>query len=755
MYGLVKKTMIRNISIWIFSILIAIYFVISTISKENHSNMPKVEQRTEKFTVHGIEMSDPYKWLRDKNWPEISDQEILSYVKAENEFSDKFFKQKADLLQKIFQEIKAKTPIKDYTVPYKDDKYFYYSYILENDQYWNHARRLADDGISEEEVIKQITEEINSNTVGKDVFLNCNKLAEGSKFFTMHTKEVSPSHELVAYSVDYEGNERYNVVVQEIDTGKVVDDKVKNTMGDIIWHQNGKGFFYIPSNEFWRSERVMYHEIGSDAPDIEIFHEKDYTFEVGMEKSSSNDFLFINSSSYTSTESKYLDLRETEVSPEACKFVFARKPGHIFSVAQNGNFFYILTNDMGDNFRLVKMDINDHSKIEELLAHNLSVPLTTVVTYKENLVIENRKDGLQNIAVYSINQEDGNIQFKQDIKFDEPSYDAVLNFTTFDSGKLRYKYSSFKTPGIVFEYDFNTAETNKLKEIKFDGFNPDDYEMRYETLDVPAVYFNEEIKDKNNIYLSDNVKAAVTIIYKKSQDKGPKPLYLHGYGSYGITISTNFRPSIFPMLDRGFVFAEAHIRGGGEFGRMWYEAGKLGYKRNTFEDFIKVAEYLKDKGYASSIAIEGGSAGGILIGYCINNRPDLFKAAVTQVPFVDVVNTMLDDTLPLTPLEFKEWGNPITDKSVFEYLKSYSPYDNIKDQEYPHLYISSGLHDQRVTYWEPLKFVAKLRPIMDDKMLFLQMNMNAGHRGSSGRFDHIYDVAKEDVFVLTAFGKDK
>ncbi len=722
--------------------------------KHHHKNTPTVESKVERFTMHGVTIQDEYKWLRDENWPEISNPEILSYVKAENEYSKAFIDQNSDLIEKIFKEIKSKISIKDFSVPYRDGEYMYYSYILENNQYWNHARRKVNHD-TEKDLIKKISQELEQELVSKDVFLNENDLAKDSKFFSLQTYEVSPSQEMVAYSVDYKGDQRYNIIVQEIDSGKIIDTQVTNTMGNVVWHENSKGFFYIPANEFWRSEKVLYHEIVSKSQDIEIFHEKDYTFSVEIQKSSSQDFLFITSSSYTETEVKFLDLRKSHINPEECKFVFKRKPGHMFSVTHNGNYFYILTNDLGDNFRLVKTPIDDLSKSEELLSHNASISLTEVDIYQDHLVLESRINGLPNLSVYKINPEDGTIKFAEDIKFNEPSYDVRVLFTPFKSNAFRYKYSSLKNPGMVYGYDFTTSETTKLKEVKLNGFNPDDYEVKYEYVSVPPVYHGEDVNGKDNTYLKNDVKVPVTIIYKKSSDHGPKPLWLYGYGSYGIPMPTHFRPSIFPLLDRGVVFAIAHIRGGGEFGRMWYEAGKMLHKKNTFEDFIKVAEYLKNEGYASSIAISGGSAGGMLIGYCINNRPDLYQAAVTQVPFVDVLNTMLDDTLPLTPLEFNEWGNPITNKETFDYIRSYSPYDNIKPQKYPHLYISSGLYDQRVTYWEPLKFVAKLRNIMKDQMLFLKMNMNAGHSGASGRFDYIYEIAEEDVFFLTAFDKHK
>lgn len=744
----------KEIQLLVLAAAATALFLILTYPENEKRNMPIAKIKEEKFTLHGVELTDPYKWLRDKAWPNISDDEILSYVRAENEFTEEFFKPKSDLVEVIFQEIKSKISVKDYTPPYQDGQYLYYSYILEKNQYWNHARKELTTAEDAKELSKQIAHEIEKESVGKDVFINENELAKNSKFFSLGDYEVSPSETMVAYSVDYKGDQRYDIVVKEIETGKVVDDLVKNTMGGVLWHQSSKGFFYVPANEFWRGQKVLYHEVGLDKPDVELFDEKDYTFHTDIAKSSSKDFLFIISKSSTTKEVKYLNLKDPEVTPEACKFIFARKEGHTFKVDHQGDYFYLLTNDKGDNFRLVKMPIGDNSSLDELLPHDQTIPLSNLYSYKNQLVLESRVKGLSKLSIYDVKEDDGTIKFREDFTFSEASYGINRTFTSFDSGTFRYRYSSLKTPSQVFEYDFKTSEKTKIKDIKLDGFNPDDYQIFYEEVSVPGVYFNEKISDKDNLYLRDKVKVPVTIIYKKSEEQGPRPLLLYGYGSYGITNQTAFRAKIFPLLDRGFAFAIAHIRGGGELGKRWYEAGKMLHKKNTFEDFIKVAEYLKDKGYASSVSISGGSAGGMLVGYCINTRPDLYSAAITQVPFVDVLNTMLDDSLPLTPGEFKEWGNPITNKTAFDYIKSYSPYDNIKQGDYPHLYITSGLYDQRVTYWEPLKFVAKLRPIMQDKILLLQMDMNAGHAGASGRFDYLYDYAKEVVFLLTALNKD-
>lgn len=684
---------------------------------------------------------DEYDWLRDKNWPEISNEEILNHIRTENAITQEFFISKEIEIQKIFQEIKSRIAIQDFTVPYKHGDYLYYSYILDGQSYWNHARIPVQDDINHD-----ILEVCNQNFIG-NTFLNENELAKNSEFFSLYTYSISPCQKFVAYSVNYNGNERYDIIVQNIETGEIIDNSVVNTMGSIIWHNTG--FFFIPANELWRAEKVIFHNLNGE--NIEIFHEKDYTFSVSIFKSTSERFLFISSESANENEILYIDLQTDVIKSKNLKYLFKRSEGIIYRVSHHDNHFYVLTNDRGNNFRLIKIALNNIEDFEELIAHNTDIPLTDLYTYAHHIVISSQSNGLPTFTIYSITDE--GIKLQDKIAFEEPSYDANIQFTTFDASCLRYQYSSLKTPQKVFEYDFNTQQTSNLKTVTFQHFNPNDYEVFYEFVSVPPVYFSESTSNTDNVYLQKNVLVPISIIRKKNTTT-PQPTLLYGYGSYGLSVPSYFRPDIFSLIDRGFSFAIAHIRGGGEFGKMWHQAGKLEYKKNTFQDFIKAAEYLIERQYSSSISISGGSAGGMLMGYCINYKPNLFHSAIMYVPFVDVLNTMLDDSLPLTPGEFKEWGNPIIDKKAFEYIKSYSPYDNITPQNYPNILISSGLYDQRVTYWEPLKFITKLRKCRtNDSMLFLNMKMDSGHFGASDRFNYLYERAQDLVFLLTTYRK--
>lgn len=691
-------------------------------------------------TFHGKVIVDEYSWLRDENWPEISNQKILQYIDSENHYSDQFLKTHQNLIEKVFQEIKEKIPVQDFTVPYKNGNYLYYSYILENQQYWNHVRVYIEN--DEQSLMNEIC--VNNKFLGK-VILNENYLSKDSKFFNISEFSMSPDHKMIAYAVDYKGNQRYDIIVQNAETGELIDKSVINTMGSIVWHANSNGFFYIPANEFWRAEKVIFHEI--NGKDTEIFHEQDYTFHVNIRKSNSERFLFIESASYTETETLYVDLQRNALEYQT---IFPRKSNNIYEVEHANDAFYILTNDHGNNLRLIKASIGNLGEIVELIPHDENTPLVAMQAYKNHLVICISNNGLSEFKVYLLK----NFELQHIIKLNVSTYHAKLHFTTYDADCVRYEYSALNQPKTFCEWNFLTGKTSTIKQVNIPNFSSDDYEVSYELVSVPNVYFNENVQG-NNPYLKGEVKVPISIIYKKSFGDAPKPTLLYGYGSYGIPMTSHFRPHILPLLDRGFAFAIAHIRGGGELGRMWYEAGKMSNKKNTFEDFIECAKYLKSHNYSSDIAISGGSAGGMLIGYCINKNPQLFSAAIANVPFVDVLNTMLDDSLPLTPGEFHEWGNPITNKEVFEYIESYSPYDNIKNQDYPHLFISSGLHDQRVTYWEPLKFIAKLRACRTnpENILLLKMNTNAGHAGASGRFNFIYEIAEEIAFLLTTLNQ--
>jgi oligopeptidase B len=674
---------------------------------------------------------DNYSWLRDKAWPKIQDEKILKLLAEEKNFIEEFFQDKKELLNEFFEEIKAKIPLKDYKIPLLDKNYYYYSFISEEDQYWKRARRKANPGVTRESIIADLF----TDQVIEDIFLDEEALARDKNYCHIIDYQVSPCEKFLAYGLDYSGGQKYKIIIEEISSKRQIIE-IENTMGDFLWNEESFGLFYIPANEFLRAEKVFYKDLTS-GEEIEMYHEKDYTFSLSIEKASDKSALLVNSASYDSSEIRLFgwDFKE--------KLFLLRKEGIEESLEPYANVFFKLTNDKGYNQRLVK--IHQDLTEEEIIPLS-DQALTNFYLKKGYLILEARPNGLVELTLYKI--EEGEILKKvETITFNEKSYDLVYLDSPFELEEFFFQFSSLREPKILYSYNLKEKKSKIVRKVALPSFDPDLYEITYEKVLVPATYHGEEILD-DNPYLNGPVEVPVTIFYKKGL-KGPRPTLLYGYGSYGIVNTSHFRASILPLIDRGWVYAIGHIRGGGEKGKAWYEAGKKFHKKNTFEDFIAISKFLKAKGYSSELAISGGSAGGMLIGYCLNKAPELYKAAFMAVPFLDVLNTMLDDTLPLTPGEFKQWGNPIKDKKAFDYIKSYSPYDNLTGKNYPHLYISSGLEDPRVTYWEPLKFVRKLRDLGLHKRLLLKME-DTGHGGASGRFDYLLEVAETLVFLFTS-----
>jgi len=616
----------------------------------------------------------------------------------------------------LFAELKARIKEDDFTVPIKVDDYYYYSYIKQGQDYWVHARKHG------------------SLSAKEEVLLDENLEAAGKDFFHTGDVEASPNHKLLAYGMDLDGSERYQLFVKDIAGNKLLDGNVKDAFGSIVWHKNNEGFFYIPTGENWRAEKVFYHTIGMpQSDDVLVYEEKDHTFSVNIDLSSSERYLFIVAKSGNNNETWYLDLEDPNAK---LTVVLPRERDHLYHVTHHGDYFYMLTNDKGKNYRLVRADIDDPNKSrKEIIGHINDVYLLDVTAYKNHIVLEKRVLGLTQIQIIELATKES-----EEIKFKDEVYDAYHIFTTFDSLAVRYQYSSLTQPRSIMEYEFATKKSTELK-----------------IQEIPSGYDAEKYQTKRVWATSnDGVKVPVSLLYRKDLFKqdGSNPLYLYGYGSYGIAIPPSFRTTALSLVNRGFVFAIAHIRGGDDLGYDWYESAKFLTKKRTFEDFIAAAESLIEHKYTAKgqIAICGGSAGGMLMGYCANNAPELYKAIIMHVPFVDVLETMMDETLPLTPLEFEEWGNP-KDPAYYEYIKSYSPFDNIAAQSYPNIFITSGLNDPRVGYWEPTKFALKLRDYKnDDNLLLLKTNMDAGHQGKSGRYDSLKELAEEYVFILKTFG---
>jgi len=647
---------------------------------------------------------DNYAWLRDKNWPKVEDPEILAYINAENDYFKAETESFQPLEKQIYAELKARVKEDDESYPVKKDNYYYYSKMEKGKDYIILCRK-------------------SSNNL-EEILLDGNILAQGKSSFALGATKTSEDHSKLAYAFDADGSERYNIYVRDLNTAQDLNDVINDTLGGIVWNKAGSGFYYIKLNENWRPDRVFFHLLGDDQQqDILIYQELDPGFYLHINKSASSEYLLIDSGNGSSSETQYLSLNE---SPSKPIIVIKRRANHLYSLDHINNKFYLLTNDLGKNFRLVSI-IDE--KFNEIIPHNDDYYLVDMALYNQHLVVTKRVLGLNKIEYYNLETEKlaGNIDFQEEV------YQANINFTNKEDLYLRINYSSLTMPRSVLEYDFNSKILHSRKTDEVLGYDP-------------SLYKAERLWAKS----SDGTKVPISIVYRKDMKKESAPLLLYGYGSYGLGMSASFRSNIISLLDRGFTYAIAHIRGGDELGFNWYESAKFLTKKRTFEDFIASAEYLIEQKHTSSekLAIMGGSAGGMLMGVCINQRPGLFQAVIALVPFVDVLNTMLDETLPLTPIEFEEWGNP-KDKNYFDYIKSYSPYDNIEKKYYPNMLVTAGLTDPRVGYWEAAKWVAKLRTYkQDNNLLLLKTDMDAGHAGKSGRFKILEEVAMIYSFIL-------
>ncbi len=712
------KYFVITSSMYVFGILSFDHNAIG-LDKESNMNLgnpPIAKKISHKINIHNQELSDDYFWLRDQKWPNVENKEILAYLKYENEYTEKYFKPLKSTVENLYNEIIGRIKLADRSVPVKNsDNYYYFRITEETSDYPIYVRKQLNN--KEETILDQ------------------NQEAKGHKFFKIGALSVSSDGKLLAYSEDTSGNENFTIKVKDLRTKKILSDTIKDSISSIVWDKNNRGFYYIKVDDKWRKNKIYYHALESaQEQDTLIYEEKDPTFSVDLSKSSSEEYIFVCTSSNNSSEVRFIKAND---SLHQLQLLIERREDHLYSVDQIHNDFYIHTNDMGKNFRLVRLSIKDYKSQEfiEVIPHSADIYLVGFNLYNDNLVITTKELGLPKITILNYD-----LLHKNAISFPDPTYTASVIYSCADDKGALVSYSSLNTPTTVFKYNFDSKKLTTLK-----------------TQEIPSGY-DKNLYESQRLMATanDGVKVPISLVYKKDLLKkdGSNPLYLYGYGSYGIAIPPSFNSNMISLLDAGFVYAIAHIRGGDDLGFEWYESAKFMNKKRTFSDYIAVADYLVKQKYthAGNIAIQGGSAGGMLIGVAINERPELFKTAIADVPFVDVLNTMLDDSLPLTPGEFKEWGNPLQEE-YFDYIKSYSPYDNIKEQEYPALYVLAGLNDPRVTYWEPAKFVAKLRARKKDKnILLLETEMNAGHGGKSSRFDRIKEIAREYAFILHEFG---
>ncbi|MDX1622822.1 MAG: S9 family peptidase [Gemmatimonadota bacterium] len=685
-------------------------------NRQENPEPPMARTVPESLETHGHVRVDPYYWLRERENPDV-----VAYLEAENEYTESMTSHLEGLRETLFEEIKGRIKQDDSSVPYRKDDYFYYRRYEEGDQYPIYARKKG------------------SLEAEEEVLLDANALAEGHDFLSVRASAVSPDHRTLAFAVDTVGRRFYTVRFKDLETGEAADDVIPKVTGNLAWASDSRTIFYSKQDpKTLRSHRIFRHRLGDDpADDALVYEEADETFSTYVFRSRSERYLMIGSFQTLSDEWRYLDADDPT---GEFRLFLPRERGHEHTVHHLGDHFYIRTNE-GDaeNFKLMRTPVDDtaRGRWEEVIPHRQDVLLEGFTPFDDHLVVTERKAGLIQLRIRPWDDPAD----EHYLDFGEEAYLAyVQNNPETDSGILRYAYQSMTTPESVYDYDMETRERTLLKRDEVLGdFDPADYAT--ERISAPA---------------RDGERVPVSLVYRKDRfdRSGDSPLLLYGYGSYGYSLDPTFSASRLSLLDRGFVYAIAHVRGGEVLGRRWYEAGKLLNKRNTFTDFIDVAEHLVSSGYADADRVYaiGGSAGGLLMGAVVNMRPDLFDGIVARVPWVDVVTTMLDDDIPLTTSEFDEWGDP-KEKEYYDYMLTYSPYDNVVEQPYPNMLVTTGLHDSQVQYWEPAKWVARLRARKtDDNTLLLKTNMEAGHGGASGRYERYRETAFIYAFLLDLAG---
>jgi oligopeptidase B len=676
---------------------------------------PKAAIKPKELITHGHKRIDNYYWLNERENPEV-----IAYLKAENEYLEQMLAPSKVLREKLFEEIKSRIKEDDESLPYKYKGYYYYTRFEKGKEYAINCRKKGTLQAKEEILIDQ------------------NELAKGKKYFALGALSISTNKQIMAYATDTVGRRIYNVYFKDLSTGKMLPDVIQNVTGNIVWANDNKTLFYSRQDlQTLRSFQIYKHVLGTDSSKDElVYEEKDVQFSCYIGKSKSDKYLMIISNSTLSSEIRYL---EADKPNGSFKVFLPRQKDHLYSVSHFEDKFYIVTNLNAPNFKLMETSIkktDDVSAWKEVIGHRKDVFLEDIEIFKDFLVVSERKAGLLNLRV--IRWKDKSEHY---LDFGEPAYTAYVSVNPdFDSKILRYGYTSFSTPNSIYDYDMEkrTKKLMKQQEVLGGKFDPKNY-----------------ITERIYVEARDGAKIPVSIVYHKNTKKdGSAPLLQYAYGSYGASMDVYFSYSRLSLLDRGFIYALCHIRGGQEMGRAWYDNGKMFKKKNTFYDFIDCSIYLLENKYTSKdrLFAEGGSAGGLLMGAVANMRPDLYRGIIAKVPFVDVVTTMLDESIPLTTGEFDEWGNPKNIDSYI-YMLSYSPYDQVEPQKYPHMLVTTGLHDSQVQYWEPAKWVAKLRTMKTDKnMLLLYTNMDAGHGGASGRFQAIKETALNYAFMFQILG---
>ena len=683
-----------------------------------NASIPKINKILNTVKIHNEELIDNYSWIKQKDWKEVIlnpnklNTQVKKYLDEENLFKENQLKDINDIEKKLFEELKSKIKNEDNSVPKKDGDYLYGYKYNKNSEYPIYYRK-------------------NTTNNSEEIILDCEKKSKTHTYFNVASISHSHDHKHVAYNIDTNGSEYFSIFIEDIQKQELLSPEIKNTTGDIVWSLDSNYIFYVKLDQNHRPTKVFKHKIGSNGEnDLLIYEEKDPSFFCSINLSKTKNYLFIRTADHETSEYLFINLKLNEIKPT----LFKKRVKKIeYDLEHHKKFFLISTNvDNAKNFKIMISHEESYQKWEEFIPYDKVNLILDFILLKDWLVRLERTEGSENIIILNLNNKN-----QHKISFDEEAYNLSLDHGyEYETDTFRYSYSSPTTPKSVFDYDCKSTkqELKKTQEVP-SGYNNDDY-----------------ICKKIFATAHDNEKIPITILYKKGVKLDSNNyLLLYGYGSYGISIPSNFSTNRLSLVDRGIVYAIAHIRGGKEKGYEWYENGKLLNKKNTFLDFISCAEKLCEDKYTSpkKIVAQGGSAGGLLMGYIANERPDLFLGIIAQVPFVDICNTMLDEDLPLTVTEIPEWGDIKNDKKSFLYVKSYSPYDNVKKQNYPHMLVTGGISDPRVTYWEMTKWVAKLRENKtDNNLLLLHMNMTAGHSGASGRFDYLKEIAMEYGFVL-------
>ena len=704
-------------------ILLCVIFALSIYKIQAQNMSKKIIAPVATIKPHTLEKhndvrTDNYYWLNDRENPEVID-----YLNKENDYYNEMTASTKDFQKSLFDEMKSRIKEDDQSVPYLYNGYYYITRFEKGQDYPIYSRKKSNLEAKEE------------------IMFNCNEMAKGQSYFQLTGLSVSPDNKYATFGVDLVSRRIYTIQIKNLETGEILSDKIENADGGSTWANDNKTIFYTHQDaKTLRSDKIYKHKLGSDASkDVLVFHEKDATFNTSVYKEKSKKYLVIGSGSTLTSEYQILN---ADTPDENFKVFQPRVRGLEYSISHFGDSFYVMTNkDKATNFKLMKTPENATLKEnwKDIIPHRENVLLEDIEIFKDFLVVEERENGLTKLRIMPWSGKD-----EYYLPFESETYSAFTSTNVdFDTDILRYGYQSLTTPSSVIDYNMKT----KTKEVKKEQ-------------QVLGGKFDKNNYQEKRVWATakDGTKVPISLIFKVGVARnGKNPLLQYAYGSYGYSMDCTFSSSRLSLLDRGFIFAIAHIRGGEDLGRPWYENGKLLKKKNTFTDFIDCSKFLIAEKYTSPnhLYAEGGSAGGLFMGAVVNMAPELYNGVIAQVPFVDVITTMLDDSIPLTTGEYDEWGNP-NEKESYDYMKSYSPYDNVTAQKYPNMLVTTGLHDSQVQYWEPAKWVAKLRTLkIDNNLLFLNTNMDAGHGGASGRFEALKEVAKEFSFLLDLEGIKK